>query len=164
MASPRARQDLGNRLMSHLRQDNDLPAWLIPACLTGAAGIAALAWWLHGRRPAGERGTGFIRKLLDTVDLDTADHDVLAYIRDSLLGHRRRDIRHLLGDPQAAADGPATYTQPGSRRRDAARRWYYRLDRLESAPHRQGAALAIDFEESDRVRDARFLVPPEATV
>jgi hypothetical protein len=54
------------------------------------------------------------------------------------------------------------YTQPSSRRRDAANRWYYRLDRLESAPRRQGAALAIDFEESDRVRNARFLVPPEA--
>lgn len=160
MSDFRAQDDLYQRLTSQLRlsQQN----WLLPACVAGAVGTAAVLWWMKGRKGSRAAGMDFVRKLLNSVDLDPTRHELLALIRDSLIGHRRRDVQSVLGSPQAAADGAAIYSKPSQSRREAASRWYYRLDRLESTPQRRGAALVIDFEENDKVRDARFLVPPEA--
>ena len=152
-------------LPSMLRIRNETPAvqaalLAAPLALAGAALLAG--WWWRQQRGAPARGPSqdWLRRLVTNLEMDTSRHEVLAFIRDTLLGLRKPDVLKLLGEPSAAADGGVIVADPAPARQKLADHWYYRLDRLSAGQGDRGdSALVVEFDESDRAADAQFLVP-----
>jgi hypothetical protein len=71
----------------------------------------------------------------------------------------KAEVRRLLGAPAAAADEGVIVAHPGRACQAVADHWYYRLDQSSPAPREPGAALVVEFNESDRATDAKFLMP-----
>ncbi len=126
-----------------------------PLAVAGAALLAAWMW----RRSQRARGGAWLREAVAGYELDPSRHELAAFIRETLIGLGKHDVRRLLGAPSAAASGGMIVSRPEPRGQTAAGRWYYRLSQ---APRQDdpGTALVVDFDASDRAVDAAFLVNP----
>ena len=140
------------------------PAALIAVpAVAGLALVAGATWWLRRRSAKKSRPTPqaqWMRKLVTNLDLDTARHEVLGFVRDTLVGLDKRGVRGLLGPPAAAAEHGVITSDPPPARQDVAEQWYYRLENVVP-DRRDGASLVIDFGDDDAADDARFLLPPK---
>ena len=146
----------------------DIPPGARKAAVAVPVAVAvagALWWWRTARQKSHRRQMRqglWLRQLFEGVELETAGHELLAFIRDTLLGQRRSDLLRLLGHPQAGGDDAAVFADPPRDRERSANRWYYRLDRVPGSRQPSGAALVVEFDDRDKVNDARFLLPPES--
>ena len=134
----------------------------VPA-VAGLALVAAATWWVRrrsARRSAPTPQSQWMRKLVANLDLNTARHEVLGFVRDTLVGLDKGGVRSLLGPPAAAAERGVIVGDPPPARQDVAEQWYYRLENLDPE-RRDGASLVIDFGDDDAADDARFLLPPK---
>lgn len=124
-------------------------------------GAALLAGWLwSSRRRAGSHaGDQWLRKLVMSLEVDSARHEVLAFIRDTLVGIDKKNVRKLLGQPAAAGDDGMVFEEPAAARQELADCWYYRLNAAAPGEEDAGAALVVEFDPQDRASDARFLIP-----
>ena len=133
----------------------------VPVVAAGALLFGGI--WLLRRRSAKKPlpQTQWMRKLVTNLDLDTARHEVLGFVRDTLVGLDRGEVRRLLGPPAAAAEQGVIAAGPTPTHQDVAGQWYYRLEQVD--PDRQdGASLVVDFGDDDTADDARFLLPPRS--
>lgn len=121
---------------------------LAPLALAAAA---AIGWWVSRRNE--RREDVWLRRMVISGELDPEQHEVLAFIRKTLLGLSRRSVRRLLGSPSAAGEQGLIVDSPTRARQQVADIWYYRLDRAQPA---SGAALVVEFDD-DRAREASFL-------
>ncbi len=148
-------------LPSLLRLKNETTAvqaaLLAPVAIAGAALLAGWLWRNTRRQERGAAGD-WLARLVTGLDVDASRHEVLGFVRDTLLGLDKRAVRKLLGAPAAAADGGTIVAEPETARQRLADHWYYRLDRQGRTD--LGAALMVAFDEHDRAADARFLLPP----
>ena len=129
-------------------------ARVAPLAMAGAAALAVW-WWQSRRRGPGERPGAWLRQVVTSRQLEGGRHEVLAFIRQTLIGLGKAEVRRLLGVPTAAGEGGMIVAAPGKARQEVAEHWYYRLDRL--SPER-GSALVVEFDKANRAADAKFLV------
>lgn len=110
------------------------------AGLTLVAGLAAWRGWKSHRRTRHWR-----RQVPQLAPIDEESRPSLDFIRKSLLGQPRKHVRSLLGSPVIERGG---------------RRWIYGFDRVLKPGLHDPAAMAILFDEDDRVIDVEFLIEP----
>lgn len=151
-------------LPSMLRMRNETPTvqtalLAAPLALAGAALLAGWLWQGRSRSPRRRPRGDWLRRMVTNLDVDTTRHEVLAFIRETLVGLDKTSVRKLLGAPAAAADEGLIVAEPEPARQKLADHWYYRLDRLSTPREAPGAALVVAFDDEDRAADAKFLLP-----
>jgi hypothetical protein len=129
----------------------------MPLATLGAA--ALMAWWWRRRSAGPGSSSDWLRRVMAGLEVDDSRHEVLRYIRQTLAGLGKAEVRRLLGAPTAAADEGGIVAKPGRSRQAVADHWYYRLEPSSPAPQAPGAALVVEFNASDRASDAKFLLP-----
>jgi len=130
----------------------------VPLAILG--GVALAAWWWRRRGTGGQRPAGdWLRRVVTNLEVDDGRHEVLRFVRDTLAGLGKAEVRRLLGAPSAAGEEGVIVAEPGRARQAVADHWYYRLDRLSAAGQEPGAALVVEFDEANRASNAKFLIP-----
>ena len=165
--------------MDQPKSNFSLPSWLrlknettpVQAALLSApmlaAGLAAIGlylWTRRGRHGGAHVPPGagdWLQRVIAGAEVGTAGREVLAFVRDSVVGLDKRQVRRLLGAPSAAGEMGLIVAAPPPARQAVSDRWYYRLDEMAPPPARSpGAAFVVEFDGRDRARDAKFLLPP----